>query len=594
MTITNDGVVMNKMIRFLMTGFCLLLCGAHVYAQSNAQILSELPTTLALPTIASLTGGNFSVVPTVTVLGYRVKGDKGGGTFYRNGTSCTTDSGTIFKDNAGNCFYRVGTQSSAVSLEWFGAYGDATTSLSGVANGTTTFTDSSANCTAAAAAGKTHIVIVPPSGTANAQVNTTFTCNSLTSFALSVAPSWSASNVTYAIGHDDGAAWTAAAAYVNAVPNNQGQLNLESSAYLVTSLPGGLGTFSASIAGLQGTNSQLLIGGLSSADGIKFSFTNVSNVQFWCGYAGNDCVDIFDAIAGAVFTNISVQYANRDCFTSDSTSGNGLENIHFNTFTASFCGRHGFSVYQTSPAYFNISKFTNGNLRILSTRQSGGTCVYGATTAQSLNIAIDTLECDSGYGASYPFQTTYTPLPNAIYFNANSWGWSFNNLAIESTGASYTCGASVQCESIAMNIANGATMAMTACNVTANSYWATISHVGVCYNAAGVLPLVATSGNATIASSAAYTTLNGNVYLQNYGTGSNGSMGQWRVLGPGGGTPVYTQIGTTGTVGTPESFTTAATATSGVTNIAVTNTASSASTLYYLITDANLVSFKTQ
>lgn len=147
---------------------------------------------------------------------------------------------------------------------------------------------------------------------------------------------------------------------------------------------------------------------------------------------------------------------------------------------------------------------------------------------------------------------------------------------------------------VRMNIANGATMAMTACNVTANSYWATISHVGVCYNAAGVLPLVATSGNATIASSAAYTTLNGNAYLQNYGTGSNGSMGQWRVLGPGGGTPVYTQIGTTGTVGTPESFTTAATATSGVTNIAVTNTASSASTLYYLITDANLVSFKTQ
>src|SRR5436305_462612 len=64
---------------------------------------------------------------------------------FRSGPSgCTDNGGTILKDSAGNCFYRMNDRA-ATPVNWFGAKCDAVTTVSGgsITGGTSTFTSSS-------------------------------------------------------------------------------------------------------------------------------------------------------------------------------------------------------------------------------------------------------------------------------------------------------------------------------------------------------------------------------------------------------------------------------------------------------------------
>lgn len=551
------------------------------------------------PNLAYLQANNFSGVAKVSLLGYNVQGDLGAGELYRFGTSCSTDSGTVFKDASGNCFFRQGYPFTAVNLEWFGAFGDAVVSLTGDANGSTNFTDTAGGtpCTTAAAAGKTHIVIFPPTGTADTQVNTTFTCNSGASFLLASGPSWTkTSGVTYVVGHNDAAAWSAAQTLLTALPNGIGVLNLNSPGYLITSLSNGLGTAGFAINGTLAQVSPLIVGGLGSGkNGLTFNFPSgppsLKNFGIWCGFAGQDCLEIVNNPGGSVFTNLSVAYAARDCLTFDGQSGTGVESVQINTYNITYCGRHGLVVNGTAGNYLNTSAFHNGNIRGVSFFAAGGACIYGMNTSQSEGVHIDTLECDAQYGSGGYAQSTNLPKTNAIYFNASGWEWNFDQLTIENTGGTAIC-PTVLCEAVAINYGAGVQLNTTICGMIGGSFWTSFSHLGVCYNAAGSLGLTASGGNATILQSGAFSGCNANVYLTNIGS-PGVSYAQYRLLCTGGGTAGYTQIGSTGISNGGQAFTTTTAINSGITSVTVTNTPASVSTLLYLITDANINAFQT-
>jgi len=78
---------------------------------------------ISIANIAALSGESFTPFPTIDVRGYHTDNDGGGGRFNQEGTSCTPDGGTIFKDSSGNCFIRQ-LDGRMISNKWFGTYGD--------------------------------------------------------------------------------------------------------------------------------------------------------------------------------------------------------------------------------------------------------------------------------------------------------------------------------------------------------------------------------------------------------------------------------------------------------------------------------------
>jgi len=86
---------------------------------------------------------NLSTDPYLLLGGFWSPGDNGGGYLALQGTNCTDNGGTIFKDSAGDCFYRTDSRD-AIPVQWFGARCDAVTTVVGgsIAAGSTAFTSS--------------------------------------------------------------------------------------------------------------------------------------------------------------------------------------------------------------------------------------------------------------------------------------------------------------------------------------------------------------------------------------------------------------------------------------------------------------------
>ncbi|HEX4079190.1 MAG TPA: hypothetical protein VHX61_10000 [Rhizomicrobium sp.] len=87
---------------------------------------------------------NLTGYPYVLLGGYYNQGDGAGGYLAMGKPGCTDNSGTVFKDVAGNCFYRMDDRP-AIPVNWFGAKCDGTTTPVGgsIAAGSTTFTSTS-------------------------------------------------------------------------------------------------------------------------------------------------------------------------------------------------------------------------------------------------------------------------------------------------------------------------------------------------------------------------------------------------------------------------------------------------------------------
>lgn len=537
---------------------------------------------VSIPLISDMTGSDWTSYPSVEVLGYHEANDGGGGFFDQQGRSCIPNGGTIFKDGAGNCFIRREAAAGHYLIGWFGAYGDGRQSTTGVANGTKTFTDGAAHCKAAATAGKTHMVIVPPIGTAHSQVNTTFTCQSDTRFSLANSPGWSADHVSYYIGHDDGVAFSKALTLVN----SGGTLELTAPAYLITSLPSGLGSITASIVGVgaAATPPTLVLGGLNgTSNGMTLAASQ--QVQYWnfaidCAFGGQDCLEWTTAISGASLRNLSVFRGQRDCFTIDGGSGSGIENVSADVIYIGHCGRHGFMVNQRNGAYFNAAALSAFNIRGISQRQPGGGCVHGSSTGQSLPVLVQNLECDAQYGPGG--QSAYRPRPNAIYFDAGVWVWDFQTVTVENTGGTAICLDS--CAAIAANFSSASLMT-TMRSVYGSSYWATITQATGPVVAAGVLSLAA-SGSAgdtvTILRSQQHGALSGFITVNNNSRG-NTSQELWQINSVDA-TPQYGKVGVTALHGIGAPFACNASSLADVTSVVIRNRSTSATTLTYSMT----------
>lgn len=560
---------------------------------------------LVVDTLAHMTGLPASALktnPDIQLLGYNAVGDGGGGLFhYFSGSAASADSCRVFSPSAGSGrIIRQGVPAAIVSLDQCGSYGDGVVSSTGVANGSTTFTDASANCTAAASAGKTHITIFPKPGTSNTQVNTTFSCNSGTSFLLASGPSWSGTAVTYVIGHDDGTAYAAAQALANSVSN--GVLTFSQPVYLLTSLSNGIGTVTSGMSGVGSIPSIIVVGGLGAGkNGVTIAPAGVAaryeNFYIYCGFAGQDCGEWTTATSGAVIRNVGFWYANRNCLELDGGASmfDGIESASWDTGSLRFCGLHGIDINLTNSAYFNISQMLNFDIRAISQRQASGTCVHGTGSGfQVQNIRLAVFECDAKYGASA--QSTFLPLSNAVYFDlsgAGTYNLDFRDFGVENTGGTAVC--SGRCEIVGMNTGTNFSVAtavsMNACQMAGAASWATETHYD-CYNAAGVFAL-AGSGSKTVLRAAAFTgNPQGVVTINNDDGAGNASIGQWQFLGNNG-TPVYAQIGTTATTGSGNAFTTTGTAPSAVNQIAVTNTGATG-TISYVYRGTVLNEFVTQ
>jgi hypothetical protein len=563
---------MNRLICVLALGFLVAL----------PPLISAAPVNVvSIGLISDLTTNDWTAYPSLEVLGYNSANDGGGGLFDQQGTSCATDGGTIFKDSAGNCFVRRDRTAGLYPVDWFGAYGDGLQRSTGVANGTTTFTDIKASCMTALAAGQKHIVIVPPPGTAHAQVNTTFSCKSATIFLLAKGPSWSATDVIYYIGHDDARAFTNALSRANLT----GTLQLSAPIYLVTSLSSGLGSIGGSVIGTGSPSPMIVLGGLeSSSDGITFSASSQAtyrNFTINCGFGGQDCVRWTNALSGVTLANLRVAYGQRDCLTLDGGRGSGIEHASADAVYIGHCGRHGLMVNQTNGAFFNAATLSAFNIRGVSQRQGGGACIYAAATGQSLLVLVQNLECDAQYGVNG--QSTYRPLFNAVYFNSSSWVWDFEAVTVENTGGEAVC--TGPCAAIAMNFDKGYLIANMR-SVHGSSLWATSSQANGPVIASGILSLAAggSGATATILRSAAYGGLSGQITIDNNSSSTgNSSLGVWQIVSIAS-TPVYSQINSTASYGSGASFTTTATVTGGLTSISVTNTSGSPTTLSYSMT----------
>jgi hypothetical protein len=566
-----------KLIRFFaaLAGAIFLIGVQATDAAYNPGVSKTVDTVAQLQGI----GAAAPFYPSVQVKGYNTASGRGGGLFVWNATStATADSCNVIAATgvATGRYFRAGA-SPTIPLENCGAWGDAIVSRTGVANATTTFTDSGANCTAAAAAGLAHIVIIPKPGNTNAQVNTTFTCNSATSFNLAAGPSWSASNVTYAIGHDDGTAWTNALTLANAALS--GNITLQSSAYLMTSLSTGMGTLSAGLNGQSGGVSTIILGGVSgSSNGITISYlgqANFSNVQIWCGDSGQDCGELINSVAVAKFSNFGFSYAARDCFVIDSGNGQGVENASFDTFQFQNCGRHGWNVNLSGTGYFNISKMFNGNIRGISDRQANGTCWNGAASgAKTLNLWIDTLECDAQYGAGG--QSTYRPFSNAVYFTGAGWDINATNITVESTGGSSVC--TGRCEAIGTNYAGSTQIYLNANQIFGGSNWATDTYAPN-FNALGVLA-INNGVTADLVSSITGGGLIGTLTVSGDDGAGSSTLEVYAVAGIGG-TAQYSQIGSSAVVNSGVTFTVACAESGGITKCTVHNGNGAAATFSY-------------
>lgn len=415
-------------------------------------------------TIAVMQAGDFTNTLYVQALGYNSTTDNGGGLFQQNGTSCSPDSVVIFKDSAGNCFYRLRGGVEGIPVTWAGVYANAKTAADGVANGSATFTSASAQFSSADI-GKT-IVIMGKPGTANASFTTTIAAvGGPTSITLNSSIGWSDTGLTYWYGTNDFTAFQnagkAAKTYGTYVTVPGTGTSATPLAYMISGA-GGLsfgtsGTYAN--YGLVGIGRPILTFGNvgTSNNCITFGAYNESNQQFkHVVIEGNYvCGETFNWAAGnhAEIDDVWMLYPQNDCFDMNpvGSAGGAIQNGRAVNLICQGAGRHCFyaDADNTSGTPFNNILYADTwECRGVSWRTAGGAAFYGNRAGfQSDNWIVSNFNADAQYGGS--FQSTYAPAAAAFTFAAGSGNWgdasdpmTFTNWSTENTGGVDVPGAS--------------------------------------------------------------------------------------------------------------------------------------------------------
>lgn len=516
--------------------------------------------------------------PTIHVPGYYGAGTLGGGDFELvSGTSPPDDNCLFFVDAANHVYRRTG-YSLSVDPIICGARGDGISKTDGSANGTTTFTSASGNCVNQLAAGMTHIVIFPAQGTTNVQVDTTIaSCGSATSYVLSAGPSWSGSDLYYSVGHND----AAFVGYAMALTTANGTLVLSQPIY-ISSGSSGLGTFGGSIVGFGASPSTIIVSGLGgSTNGLELSGNTrpvYENFGIDCGYSGQQCLGVLSEIGGARFSNLLIEHGNQDCLAIHGAGG--IQNTVFDNIDLEHCGRHGLIVDLTSPGYFNTSLIEGLTVHGVSERQANGAAIFGNSPGfQSQGDHVVNAEFDAQYGT--PYQSTYRPRTNAVYFNSGGWVWDFSTITTENTSGVAVC-ASV-CAPLGLNFGS-ANLLTNMESMEGQASWATISFWGRA-NAEGIISLASSGGGATAAllSNQSSTQMVGTLGLFNADAGGNSSFDILTIAASADQTASGEALssGLPLLTGSGKTFTKSFSGSGGVSTFSVTNTSGVATTFVY-------------